>query len=49
MSEGGGAETAAFNRDRDAEEHRKGGPSLWETDGGGIRMLLPRAAAHSDR
>ena len=49
MSEGGGAETTTFNRDRDAEEHIKGVPCLWEADGGGIGIPLPRAAAHSNR
>ena len=49
VSEGGGAETMAFNIDGDAEEHIEGVPRLWEADGGGIRIPLPRAAAHGDR
>ena len=49
VPEGGGAETTTFNRDRDAEEHRKGVPRLWEADGSGIGIPIPRVNAHSDR
>ena len=49
VSEGGGAETTTFNRDVEAEEHRKGVPRIWEANGGGIGIPIPQGDVHSDR
>ena len=43
---GGGAETETAGRVGDAVKIRAGVPCLWETDGGGVGVPLPRAATH---
>ena len=49
MQEGGGTEAEMAGGDGDAGKIGVGVPRLWEADGGGVVVSLPRAAAISDR
>ena len=49
FKKGGGAEAKTVSRDGDAVKRRAGVPRLWETDGGGVEVPLPRADTHVDR